>query len=146
MAKGSGESKLALAGVVTLAVALAGVLLVKEPLRSSRPVGTGLDVRQTTGEQSVRARLWEDPLAAVQRGMRGTRPSAIGLPKSSPSQSAESSLTQRLRPLRQAIADRVKKDEQITVLLVTMSGDPYVESTESRIRDRYAVGTALGVA
>ena len=146
MAKGSGESKLALAGVVTLAVALAGVLLVKEPLRSSRPVGTGLDVRQTTGEQSVRARLWEDPLAAVQRGMRGTRPSAIGLPKSSPSQSAESSLTQRLRPLRQALADRVKKDEQITVLLVTMSGDPYAESTESRIRDRYAVGTALGVA
>ena len=53
MAKGSGESKLALAGVVTLAVALAGVLLVKEPLRSSRPVGTGLDVKQTTGEQSV---------------------------------------------------------------------------------------------
>ena len=31
MAKGSGESKLALAGVLTLAVALAGVLLVKEP-------------------------------------------------------------------------------------------------------------------
>ena len=59
MAKGSGESKLALVGVVTLAVALAGVLLVKEPLRSSRPVGTGLDVKQTTGEQSIRARLWE---------------------------------------------------------------------------------------
>ena len=76
MAKGSGESKLALAGVVTLAVALAGVLLVKEPLRSSRPVGTGLEVKQTTGEQSVRARLWEDPLAAVQRGMRDARPSS----------------------------------------------------------------------
>ena len=60
MAKGSGESKLALVGVVTLAVALAGVLLVKEPLRSSRPVGTGLDLKQATGEQSVRARLWED--------------------------------------------------------------------------------------
>ena len=146
MAKGSGESKLALAGVITLAVALAGVLLVKEPLRSSRPVGTGLDVKQTTGEQSVRARLWEDPLAAVQRGMRDARPTAVGSPKSASSQSAESFLTQRLRPLRQAIADRAKKGEQITVLLVTMSGDPYAESTESRIRDRYAVGTALGVA
>lgn len=146
MAKGSGESKLAMAGVLTLAVALAGVLLVKEPLRSSRPVGTGLDVNQTTGEQSVRARLWEDPLAAVQRRLREARPPAIGLPKPSPGQSAESSLAQRLRPLRQAIADRVKKDEQITVLLVTMSGDPYAENTESRIRDRYAVGTALGVA
>ncbi len=87
MAKGSGESKLALAGVVTLAVALAGVLLVKEPLRSSRPVGTGLEVKQTTSEQSVRARLWEDPLAAVQRGMREARPPAVGLTKSAPSQS-----------------------------------------------------------
>jgi hypothetical protein len=146
MAKGSGESKLALVGVVTLAVALAGVLLVKEPLRSSRPVGTGLDMKQTTGEQSVRARLWEDPVAAVQRGMRDARPPASVLPKPASSQSDESSLTQRLKPLRQAIADRVKKDEKITVLLVTMSGDPYVESAESRIRDRYAVGTALGVA
>ena len=146
MAKGSGESKLALVGVVTLAVALAGVLLVKEPLHSLRPVGTGLDVKQTTGEQSVRARLWEDPMAAVQRGMRDARPPASALPKSTPSQSDESSLTQRLKPLRQAIVDRVKKDEQITVLLVTVSGDPYTESAESRIRDRYAVGTALGVA
>ena len=146
MAKGSGESKLALVGVVTLAVALAGVLLVKEPLRSSRPVGTGLDVQQTTGEQSVRARLWEDPVAAVQRGMREVPSPAIGLPKSAPSQSAESSLIQRLSPLRLAIADRVKKGERITVLLMTMSGDPYAENAESRIRDRYAVGTALGVA
>src|SRR4029077_5758520 len=139
MAKGNGQSKIALAGVVTLAVALAGVLLVKEPLRSSRPVGTGLDVNQTTGEESVRARLWEDPVAAVEGGLGGTRPPTPGSAK--PGQSVESSLFQRLSPLRQAIADRVKKDERITVLLVTLSGDPYTESTESRIRDRYAVGT-----
>ena len=144
MAKGSGESKIALVSVVTLAVALAGVLLVKDPLRSSRPVGTGLEVKQTTSEQSVRARLWEDPLAAVQRGMRDAPPRA--LPKSTPSQSANSVFFQRVKPLRRAIADRVKKDEQITVLLVTMSGEPYAEGVESRIRDRYAVGTALGVA
>jgi hypothetical protein len=144
MAKGSGESKLALVGVLTLAVALAGVLLVKEPLRSSRPVGAGLDVNQITGEESVRARLWEDPVAAVQRSLRGTRPPPTG--SSKPGQPVESSLSQRLRPLRQAIADRVKNNERITVLLVTLSGDPYAESTESRIRDRYAVGTALGVA
>jgi hypothetical protein len=146
MAKGSGESKLALVGVVTLAVALAGVLLVKEALRSSRPVGIGLDVKQSTGEQSVRARLWEDPVAAVQRGMRDVPLPAIGLSKSASGQSVELSLAQRLRPLRLAIADRIKKGEQITVLLVTISGDPYAESVESRIRDRYAVGTALGVA
>src|SRR4029077_11130218 len=98
MAKGNGQSKIALAGVVTLAVALAGAVLVKEPLRSSRPVGTGLDVNETNGEESVRARLWEDTVAAVQRGWQDAGPSAAG--SSKPSQSVESSLSQRLRPLR----------------------------------------------
>ena len=42
MAKGSGESKVVIVGALTLALAIAGVLLVKEPLRSSRPVGSGL--------------------------------------------------------------------------------------------------------
>ena len=146
MAKTHGESKLAVAGALTLALAIAGVLLVKEPLRSSRPVGSGLEMKQTTGEQLVRARLWEDPLAAVQRGIREARSSAFASTKSGAGQSAQSSIAQRLTPLRHAIVDRVKTDQHITVLLVTTSSDPYAESTESRIRDRYAVGTALGVA
>ena len=70
MAKPRGDSKLAVAGALTLALAIAGVLLVKEPLRSSRPVGNGLEMKQTTGEQLVRARLWEDPVAAVERAIR----------------------------------------------------------------------------
>ncbi len=138
MAKQS-DSKIAVAGALTLVLGLAGVLLVKEPLRSSRPVGTGLDMRATVEEQTVRASLWEDPVAAVQRGLREVktnRPAATPLPP----------LTQRLRSLRQAIADRVKDGHHVTVLVVTTSGGPYVESAESRVRDRYAVGTALGVA
>lgn len=139
MAKPPGDSKLAVAGALALVLAIAGVLLVKEPLRSSRPVGTGLEMNQITGEQLVRARLWEDPVAAVQRGVREAGTSPI------PSGSVRS-LTQRLRPLRQALTDRIRTGQRITVLLVSTSGGPYVESTESRIRDRYAVGTALGVA
>ena len=139
MAKSRGDSKLAVAGALTLVLAIAGVLLVKEPLRSSRPVGTGLEMKQSTGEQLVRARLWEDPVAAVERAIRE---------KGSPNAAspAESPLAQRLRPLRQAIAERVKSGQRLTVLLTTTSGGPYVESTESRLRDRYAIGTALGVA
>jgi hypothetical protein len=136
---GSGDSKLAVAGALALVLAIAGVLLVKEPLRSLRPVGTGLEMKQTTGEQLVRARLWEDPVAAVQRGIQEARSTGktAGL---------EPTFTQRLGPLRQALAERAKSGQRVTVLLVTTSGGPYVESTESRIRDRYAVGTALGVA
>ncbi len=139
MAKKQSDSKIAVAGALTLVLALAGAMLVKEPLRSSRPVGTGLDMKATIEEQVVRARLWEDPVAAVQRGLReikSNRPVATPVPP----------LTQRLRSLRQAIAERVKEGQRVTVLLVTTSGGPYVESTESRIRDRYAVGTALGVS
>jgi hypothetical protein len=137
VAKPRGDSKLAVAGALTLALAIAGVLLVKEPLRSSRPVGSGLEMKQTTGEQLIRARLWEDPIAAVERAIREKGPvKAAG----------SASLARRLAPLRHAIEDRVRSGERLTVLLVTTSGGPYVESTESRLRDRYAVGTALGAA
>jgi hypothetical protein len=139
MAKKQTDSKIVVAGTLTLVLAFAGVLLVKEPLRSSRPVGTGLDMKATIEEQTVRARLWEDPVAAVQRGLR-----EAGANRSAPTRTLPH--TQRLRSLRQTIADRVKDGRHVTVLLVTTSGGPYVESTESRIRDRYAVGTALGVA
>jgi hypothetical protein len=125
------------AGALTLALAIAGVLLVKEPLRSSRPVGTGLQMKQTTGEQLVRARLWEDPVAAVERAIKEQGPARGG---------ADSSLARRLAPLRHAIGDRVHGGEHLTVLLIATAGGPYVESTESRLRDRYAVGTALGAA
>ncbi len=139
MAKPHGDSKLAIAGALTLAIAIAGVLLVKEPLRSSRPIGSGLEMKQLTGEQLVRARLWEDPVAAVERAIREKGPSKA-------SSSEAPSLAQRLKTLRHVILERVKNGEHLTVLLVTTSGGPYVESTESRLRDRYAVGTALGAA
>jgi hypothetical protein len=138
MAKKQSDSKIAVAGALALVMAVAGVMLVQEPLRSSRPVGGGLQMDPTTGERTVRARLWEDPIAAVQRGLKDSR---AGVPSGS-----ERALIERLQPLRQALADRVKAGERVTVLLVTTSGGPYVESTESRIRDRYAIGTALGVA
>src|SRR5262245_51307762 len=115
MAKKSNDSKIAVAGALTLVLAFAGILLVKEPLRSSRPFGTGLDMRVTTEDQTVRARLWEDPVAAVQRGLREAKtkpPASTPIPP----------LTQRLRPIRQAIADRVKDGQHVTVLLVTTSG------------------------
>ena len=144
MSKKPGDSKLAVAGALTLALAIAGVLLVKEPLRSSRPIGTGLEMKHTTGEQLVRARLWEDPIAAVERAIRETA-STKAASGASAASGSEPSLAQRLRPLRRAIIERVNNGQRLTVLLVTTSGGPYVENTESRIRDRYAVGTALGV-
>jgi len=73
MAKKQSDSKIAVAGALAVVFGLAGVMLVKEPLRSSRPVSGGLEMNSTTGEQLVRARLWEDPVAAVQRGLKDAR-------------------------------------------------------------------------
>ena len=137
--KGSGDSKLAIAGALALVLAIGGVLLIKEPLRSSRPIGTGLEMTHTIGKQAVRARLWEDPVAAVQRGLREARSTGKAA-------GPEPTLSQHLEPLRQALAERTENGQRVTVLLVTTSGGHYVENTESRIRDRYAIGTALGVA
>lgn len=101
MAKPRADSKLA----------IAGVLLVKEPPRSSRPIGIGLEIKETTGEQLVRARLWQDPLAAVQRGV-----------SSKPHHT--STIVKRLKPLKQALSVRANQGERITVLLATTSGSP----------------------
>lgn len=151
MAKGSGESKLALVGALTLALAVAGVLLVKEPLRSSRPIGTGLEMKHTTGEQLVRARLWEDPLEAVQRGVKEKNDAASAKGKGPattllPGMKSEIEIIDRVRLIREAIEGRIENHQRITVLLVTTVGGPYSESSESRIRDRYALGAGLGVA
>ena len=93
-----GDSKLAIAGALTLALAIAGVLLVKEPLRSSRPVGSGLEMKQTTGEQLVRARLWEDPVAAVERAIREKGPAKTEGPKK-PAPAAAKSARSRHTPV-----------------------------------------------
>jgi len=139
VAKKQTDAKIAVAGALALVMAVAGVMLVKEPLRSSRPIVGGLQMDPATGERMVRARLWEDPMAAVQRGVKESR-------KGAASTGSEQSAIRRLQPLRQAVADRVKAGHRVTVLLVTTSGGPYVENTESRIRDRYAIGAALGVS
>ena len=85
-------------------------------------------MKQSTAEQLVRARLWEDPVAAVDRAIREQ-----GAAKTT---SRGSSLAKRLGPLRHAIAQRVHRGEQLTVLLITTTG-----AAMSRVRNRaFAIG------
>ena len=141
MAKSRGDSKLAIAGTITLGLAIAGVLLVQDPLKSTRPPSMEAQVAPHLAEGMVQARLWEDPLDAVRRVVEheGEMPSSgVG---------AKDDL-ERVRGLRQEIDTRIARPEgrPITVLLVTTEGGSSGESRESRIRDRYAIGSALGVA
>ncbi|MEP6890174.1 MAG: hypothetical protein ABI955_05700 [Nitrospirota bacterium] len=67
MAKKSGDSKLAIVGTITLGLAIAGVVMVQQPLKSTRPPLMGGELKPPVAEGVARARLWEDPLEAARR-------------------------------------------------------------------------------
>lgn len=141
MAKKQSDSKLAVAGTITLGLAIAGVLLVQQPLKSTRPPSLGGQPASNLAEGVVQARLWEDPLEAVRRGAK-----AEGDSTSAGGEGAGD--VELVRALRQELDGKIAQVEgrPITVLLVTTDGGSSGESRESRIRDRYAIGSALGVA
>lgn len=141
MAKKQSDSKLVVAGTITLGLAIAGVLLVQQPLKSTRPPLLGGQRAPHLTEGVVQARLWEDPLSAVRRVAEFEGVLV-------PTGGDEKDDVDRVRAIRQAVDDRIAQVEgrPITVLLVATEGGSSGESRESRIRDRYAIGSALGVA
>ena len=58
MAKKSGDSKLAIVGTITLGLAIAGVVMVQQPLKSTRPPLMGGELKPQVAEGVARARLW----------------------------------------------------------------------------------------
>lgn len=149
MAKKQGDSKLVVAGTITLGLAMAGVLLVQPPLKSTRPPSMEGQLTPNLAEGAVQARLWEDPLDAVRRVENGNGKGKLvggGLGD-----------VERVELLRQQLDTEIErqqsdekitqpKERPITVLLVMTEGGASGESRETRIRDRYAIGSALGVA
>jgi hypothetical protein len=140
---------------VGLIVAIAaGFLIYQSPLQSSRPGTTDSQHRRALAEQQVRARLWQDPLAAAEEHAHAE--SAQGktfdfrVGRGTPTASekvSERNDHHAVKVLTDDIARAIKKPPgHVTVLLVMVPGGPYVEGTESRLRTRYAVVSALGVA
>jgi len=159
------ESKFSLATTVTLALAVAAVVFVKVPLKSSRPSGNGTDLNGTTGELKAHARLWEDPFAVVQRdlearkqkGLLFTGEGTVNLSGAgrapTPSLTGDVKITTLIKEtegngqdiLKQKITALAEHGEQVTALVVMTRGGSSVDDSESRIRDRFAVEAALEV-
>ena len=141
MAKGSGDSKLAVAGMIAVGLAIAGIVMVQPPLKSSRPPSMGSELKPHIAEGVVYARLWEDPLEAVRRVATFDGQVRPGVMEGKDD-------VHRVRTIRQELEDKVGQSQgrPITVLLVTTEGGSSGESRETRIRDRYAIGSALGAA
>jgi hypothetical protein len=158
-----GDSTFSIATTVTLALAVAAMVLVKEPLKSSRPGGAGTEMNGTSKELRVRARLWEDPFAAVQKDVEsrkksgvtvtgeGTLSQASGAAPHKPSETmrmtikaqAGSSSDDGQGRVKDEAPDRAKSDESMTALIMMTAGGPHVNDIESRIGDRYAIEAAL---
>lgn len=132
----------------------AGFLIYQSPLQSSRPGPTDSRHQRTLDEHQVHARLWQDPLAAAEAHARAESSQGKtfefrverGALKAS-EQGSEKDDHHPVARLTDDIARVVQKPSgHVTVLLVMVPGGPYVEGTESRLRTRYAVVSALGVA
>lgn len=141
MAKKQNDSKIAVAGALALALGIAGVVLVQPPLKSTRPPSMGGAIKPYVADGVVQARLWEDPLESARRValFNGEGTKTPGIVKSD---------VDRFRALRQEVDARLTQDQDrpITVLLVMTEGGVSGESREIRIRDRYAIGSALNIA
>ncbi|MGC4099540.1 MAG: hypothetical protein QM706_20790 [Nitrospira sp.] len=117
-------SKLPITAIVSLTLGLIAWWLVSEPLVSTRQEGTR---PISKSEQLIPARLWQDPLEALQ--------------VNDAKQGGEAK-----QPVRQFGFEHMTPARRTAVLVVMTEGAPYVENHEKRLRDRYAVVAALAAA
>ncbi|MBS0163968.1 MAG: hypothetical protein JSS48_15545 [Nitrospira sp.] len=143
------DSTLSLTTTVTLALAVAAMVLTKNPLQSSRPSSPGTGVPQTTGELKVPARLWEDPFAAVEKSREAQKQIVVQVVTDGAKVGAVSATVadqpQGDDGMPSLKAKIEASDGPILALIVMTQGDSSIEGSEARMRDRYAVGAALEV-
>src|SRR5262249_14974639 len=112
-------------GLVTLLVAVAGLILARPRLESSRPTSVAAQsLGPEAADRSVPSRLWPDPVAA--------------LPETEPR-------GQGFQPAWEDGGDLGKK-KPILFLFAVVPADMTPESVETRRRERYATLSALGTA
>ena len=124
--------------IVMVALLTAGVLVKVVPLDSGRPTDPDRMKSALMGHQDVEARLWQDPLAAIEKEI-STRSGAA-----KPSSSASASESHSSISLRNVITAELSKDHTVTVLAVSVFGGSFDAGAEWRRRVRFAILSALG--
>jgi hypothetical protein len=112
--------------VLLVATAMLGWISFKDSRELPGILGDRNTVTVPALEQSVTARLWEDPLQAVQ------------VEVDSPNRPVRTA-----QPVRESIANRVSKDKKICLLLVPIPATPFPDDLEVRLRLRYSAQMAL---
>ncbi len=120
------------------AVIAGGITALVEPIVSSRPALKPNRSQRTFASQNVNARLWQDPLraaadAAEQRSQGHADEAA---------EDVRAELVRRIQEYSEPSGNDTRG--KLLILPVLISGGPYAENTERRIRTRHAVISALG--
>src|SRR5712671_3103817 len=110
--------------LIALLTLAGGILLVSKKLASDRPITSSERSEISAEDQSVAARLWEDPCKW----------------KTNESQANGHDAFELLRMQIAAHTDEFKP----AILAVMVQGGTYSEDVESRIRSRFAIVSALG--
>jgi len=109
--------------ILPVLAVLAGLVAHFKPLVSTRPsIGSEKSV-PVTAAQDVDARLWQDPIAVVQK---------------QPLEGDKNSSRHSIDALSQLLSERASKF-QVLLLAVMLDSGPYSEQGESRLRARQAV-------
>jgi hypothetical protein len=125
-------TNLASGGVVVAALAALGIYYFhhEAPLVDLRPVDPS--IYEQAAPQTIDARLWQDPLAAVEKSRN-----------KSDQGEREKQCQENPRANNHCNPPSVEKGAETLVLVVTVSGAPYQEDAEERRRARYAVLAGL---
>ena len=127
---------------VAMVVGSLGIFAPRAILETMRPEGD--DVRPpNSAEQSVRSRLWEDPLAGPYAAHAEGRKAGTDARATA----ALAALRRELTPSEKELEKKGNKPgETVLILPVFVGGGPYPEDQEGRLRTRYAIQTALSAA
>ncbi len=131
--------KLPLTGLIALVLAAVSSLIIYQvPLKTSRPIDKEAEKYLSVKADRVQARLWQDPFEAVStHQLKEVSSKPVGGTHAH-SHHTFSDLLRAIR-LEPAVSG-------FRMLPVFMDGSPYANGVESRLKERYAVGSALGAA
>jgi hypothetical protein len=131
-------------GIITVVILLVGAIVVSQfPLDVRRPGVTEKVPTVSSGSQSVEARLWQDPFAAVERYREEHNVASSRLRR--PSESQGKADINTLKVLANDLKMRLQDNGSVVVLGVMVLGGPYIEDAEHRRRTRYAVLSGLSM-
>lgn len=135
------KSRLPLAGVLALVAMISSFLIYEGiSLKTSRPIDKEMANTAFLGKGLVQSRLWQDPFEAVEtyRLQEAKQPKKPELTDGPPT-------SRTLENLVKVIQESGIRPD-LRVMPVFVDGSPYVNGVESRLRDRYAMVSALGAA